>query len=117
GSDPKDKSDYKDTDGDGVPDYVERKEGTDPKDKNSWKDTDKGGVSDYAERMRGSNVNDPSDDFPSITVTKITKVRTGGKVKTGDVNNIGLDGLLLLVGLGGIVTALTYKRKKDNKAK
>jgi uncharacterized repeat protein (TIGR02543 family) len=110
GSDPKDKSDYKDTDGDGVPDYVERREGTNPKDKNSWKDTDKGGVSDYAERMRGSNVNDPSDDFPSTKVTKTTKV------KTGDVNNIGLDGLLLLVGLGGIVTALTYKKKRDKKA-
>jgi hypothetical protein len=49
GTDPDDPADAKDSDGDGVPDYVEEKEGTDPNDPNDVKDDDKNGIPDYVE--------------------------------------------------------------------
>jgi hypothetical protein len=39
-TDPNNKNDYKDTDGDKVPDYVEENDNTDPNNKNDYKDTD-----------------------------------------------------------------------------
>ena len=35
------KNDFKDSDGDGVPDYVEEQEGTDPTDRDDAKDSDR----------------------------------------------------------------------------
>ncbi len=50
----------KDSDGDGVPDYIEEKDGTNSNDPNSFKDTDKDGVPDYIEEKDGTNPNDPN---------------------------------------------------------
>ena len=58
GTDPLDENSYKDTDGDGVPDYVEENDGTDPNDKNDYKDSDGDGVPDYIEEKDGT---DPDD--------------------------------------------------------
>jgi hypothetical protein len=44
-----DVADVTDTDGDGVPDYVETKDGTDPTDKNSFKDENSDGIPDYVQ--------------------------------------------------------------------
>jgi glucan-binding YG repeat protein len=52
------KDDPKDSDGDGVPDYVEEQEGTDPADSCDFKDTDEDGVPDYVETKDGTNPND-----------------------------------------------------------
>ncbi|MDO5746713.1 MAG: Ig-like domain-containing protein, partial [Actinomycetaceae bacterium] len=46
---PEDQNDYKDSDGDGVPDYVEKQDGTNPKDPHDYKDTDGDGLPDYVE--------------------------------------------------------------------
>ena len=55
--------------GDGVPDYVENKDGANPNDPNSFKDTDGGGTPDYVETvlypnlgLPAGNPNDPADD-------------------------------------------------------
>jgi hypothetical protein len=61
GTSPADKNDYKDTDGDGVPDYVEEKEGNDPADENDYKDSDGDGVPDYVEEKEGTNPADKND--------------------------------------------------------
>jgi hypothetical protein len=61
GTDPDDKDDYKDTDGDKVPDYVEENEGTDPDDKDDYKDTDGDNVPDYVEENEGTNPDDKDD--------------------------------------------------------
>jgi hypothetical protein len=45
-----DPTSYLDTDGDLVPDYIESLDGTNPNDKNSFRDTDGGGVPDYVEQ-------------------------------------------------------------------
>jgi hypothetical protein len=58
GTDPNDANSYKDTDGDGVPDYVENQDGTNPTDPNSYKDTDGDGVPDYVESKDGTDPND-----------------------------------------------------------
>jgi uncharacterized protein YjdB len=52
------KDDPKDSDGDGVPDYVEEEEGTDPADSCDFKDTDEDGVPDYIEIIDGTDPND-----------------------------------------------------------
>jgi hypothetical protein len=49
GTDPNDACDFKDTDGDGVPDYIEIIDGTDPNNKESFKDTNGDGIPDYVE--------------------------------------------------------------------
>jgi hypothetical protein len=49
GTDPADSCDFKDTDEDGVPDYIEIIDGTDPNDKNSFKDTNSDGIPDYVQ--------------------------------------------------------------------
>jgi hypothetical protein len=53
------KNDLTDTDGDGVPDYVEEQQGTDPTDKNDFKDTNGDGIPDYVE-----DHTNPPDDPP-----------------------------------------------------
>jgi hypothetical protein len=57
-----DPDDPADTDGDGVPDYIEEQQGTDPNDKGSYKDSDGDGVPDYVEQQQGTDPND-KDDF------------------------------------------------------
>ncbi len=47
GTDPTDPLSYKDSDGDGVPDFVEIQQGSNPNNKDSFLDTNKDGVSDY----------------------------------------------------------------------
>lgn len=60
GTDPNDPGSYTDTDGDGVPDYTEQYvDGTDPNDGGSVKDTDGDGVPDAVEIAEGSDPNDP----------------------------------------------------------
>ena len=49
-----------DTDGDGVPDVVEKQQGTDPKDPHSRRDTDGDGHPDWVEDIAGSDKNDPN---------------------------------------------------------
>jgi gliding motility-associated-like protein len=61
GTDPSDPKDYKDSDGDGVPDYVEAQDGTDPSDPRDYKDSDGDGVPDYVEIQDGTDPNDPRD--------------------------------------------------------
>jgi glucan-binding YG repeat protein len=56
------KDDVKDTDGDGVPDYIEDKDGTDPSDPADFTDTDEDGVPDYVEEQDGTDPND-KDSF------------------------------------------------------
>lgn len=63
GTDLSDDSDYLDTDNDGVPDAVERIQGTDSEDETSWLDSDGGGVADYIEDRLGQNADDFGDDF------------------------------------------------------
>jgi hypothetical protein len=53
GTDPNDPCDFKDADEDGVPDYVETKDGTDPNDKNSFKDINGDGIPDYVQGNPG----------------------------------------------------------------
>ncbi len=54
-----------DSDGDGVPDDVEIREGTDPNDPSSVKDSDGDGVPDFVEIGNGTNPNSPSDAVDS----------------------------------------------------
>lgn len=54
-----------DSDGDGVPDDVEIREGTDPNDPSSVKDSDGDGVPDYVEIGSGTNPNNPADAIDS----------------------------------------------------
>jgi hypothetical protein len=54
------KDEPKDSDGDGVPDYVEEQEGTDLNDPCDFKDTDEDGVPDYVEIRDGTDPADPS---------------------------------------------------------
>lgn len=54
-----------DSDGDGVPDDVEIREGTDPNDPASVKDSDGDGVPDYIEIGNGTNPNSPTDAIDS----------------------------------------------------
>ena len=51
----------RDTDGDGVPDYIEIQQGTDPKDATDFKDSDGDGVPDSIELTQGKNPNNPAD--------------------------------------------------------
>jgi uncharacterized repeat protein (TIGR02543 family) len=60
GTDMNNPNSYTDTDGDGVPDYVEDQDGTDPNNPDSYKDTDGDGVPDYVEGKDGTNPNDPN---------------------------------------------------------
>jgi hypothetical protein len=61
GTDPDDPNDSKDTDGDGVPDYVEGQDSTNPDNPNDYKDTDGDGVPDYVEEKDGTDPNDKDD--------------------------------------------------------
>lgn len=65
GTDPEDPKDYEDKDGDGVPDYVEDEDGTDPNDPDDYEDTDQGGTPDYVETVlfpkHGIPPSDPTD--------------------------------------------------------
>lgn len=54
-----------DSDGDGVPDDVEIREGTDPNNPSSVKDSDGDGVPDYVEIGSGTNPNNPADAIDS----------------------------------------------------
>jgi gliding motility-associated-like protein len=54
-----------DSDGDGVPDDVEVREGTDPNNPSSVKDSDGDGVPDFVEIGNGTNPNSPSDAIDS----------------------------------------------------
>jgi gliding motility-associated-like protein len=54
-----------DSDGDGVPDDVEIREGTDPNNPSSVKDSDGDGVPDYVEIGNGTNPNNPADAIDS----------------------------------------------------
>lgn len=54
-----------DSDGDGVPDDVEIREGTDPNNPSSVKDSDGDGVPDFVEIGNGTNPNSPSDAIDS----------------------------------------------------
>jgi len=60
GTNPNDPNSFKDSDGDGVPDYVEKQQGTNPNDPNSFLDSDGDGVPDYVEKQQGTNPNDPN---------------------------------------------------------
>ena len=66
GTDPSDAADFADTDGDGVPDYVESKDGTNPNDATSVKDTDGDGLSDYDERRRGTDPTKADSDGDGV---------------------------------------------------
>ena len=61
GTDPQDARSYPDTDGDGVPDYVENRDGTDPNDESDYRDSDQDKVPDYVEAQNGTDPNDPND--------------------------------------------------------
>jgi gliding motility-associated-like protein len=61
GTDPTDPTDFKDSDGDGVPDYVEEEQGTDPKDPADFKDSDGDGAPDYIEEEQGTDPANGSD--------------------------------------------------------
>jgi len=61
GSDPDDPKDYLDTDGDEVPDYVEDQKGTDPNNGSDYPDTDNDKVPDYVEERDATDPTDPQD--------------------------------------------------------
>jgi hypothetical protein len=79
GTDPADANDYKDSDGDGVPDYVEERDGTDPTDANDYKDSDGDGVPDYIEERDGTDPTDANDykDSDGDSVPDYTEERDG----------------------------------------
>jgi hypothetical protein len=56
-----DPKEYKDTDGDGVPDYIEERDGTSINDPKEYKDTDGDRIPDYIEERDGTSINDPKD--------------------------------------------------------
>ncbi|MFZ9188903.1 MAG: gliding motility-associated C-terminal domain-containing protein, partial [Algoriphagus sp.] len=60
-TDPNDPKDFKDSDGDGVPDYIEEQQGTDPNDDSDAKDSDGDGVPDFIEVQQGTNPNNSTD--------------------------------------------------------
>ena len=70
GTDPNDPLSYKDSDGDGVPDHVEIEQGTNPNDKNSFLDSNRDGVPDYIRERSILNV----VELPKITVAWDTPV-------------------------------------------
>jgi hypothetical protein len=51
----------KDSDGDGVPDYIEERDGTSINDPYDYKDTDGDGVPDYIEERDGTSINEPKE--------------------------------------------------------
>jgi gliding motility-associated-like protein len=61
GTSPSNPQDFKDSDGDGVPDYVEVIDGTDINDADDFKDTDRDGVPDYVEMQQGTSPSNPQD--------------------------------------------------------
>jgi gliding motility-associated-like protein len=83
-----------DTDGDGVPDYIESKEGTDPTDGNKFKDTDGDGVPDYIESREGTDPTDGSkfkdtDGVPDyIESREGTDPTDGNKFKDTDIDGV-----------------------------
>jgi uncharacterized protein YjdB len=81
-----DPPDYEDTDGDGVPDYVEYHDKTDPNDPLDYKDTDGDGVPDYIENIDGTDPNDPLDykDTDGDGVPDYIEIRDGTNPKKPD---------------------------------
>jgi uncharacterized repeat protein (TIGR02543 family) len=79
GTDLNNPNSYTDTDGDGVPDYVEDQDGTDPNNPNSFKDTDGDGVPDYIEIRDGTNPNDPNSfkDTDGDGIPDYVEIRNG----------------------------------------
>ena len=61
GTDPTDPMDYQDEDGDDVPDYVEEQQGTNPNDQEDYLDQDEDKVPDYVEEREGTDSNDGED--------------------------------------------------------
>ena len=61
GTAPTDEEDFKDTDGDGVPNFVEVQQGTNPNNGTDAKDTDGDGVPDHVEVQQGTNPNNADD--------------------------------------------------------
>ena len=77
GTDPNDKRSYKDSDGDGVADYYEvNVDGTDPNNAASVKDTDGDGVPDYVEGLDGTDPNDANSVSAKIVTINATALYT-----------------------------------------
>lgn len=61
GTNKEDATDFLDTDGDGIPDYIERDMGTDPATETPYTDTDKDGFADWVEYIGKTNMTQVAD--------------------------------------------------------
>ena len=66
-TDPLERTSYRDSDGDEVPDYVEGTDGTDPNNRGDYRDTDEDLVPDYVEDREGS---DPTNGLDYLDTDK-----------------------------------------------
>jgi LPXTG-motif cell wall-anchored protein len=111
-----------------VPDYVEEKDGTNPNDASDFKDSDKDGIPDYLDKVDNSNngitnsgsnngsgsKNGTGSNNKSTTKTN-TNVKSGKATKTGDMANAGVYGALGGSSLLLYAVLLVLKRRKHEK--
>ncbi|MDR1018814.1 MAG: InlB B-repeat-containing protein [Lachnospiraceae bacterium] len=79
GTDEENKEDYKDIDGDRVPDYVEEQDKTNSESKDDYKDSDGDKVPDYVEEIEGTNPNKKDDykDSDGDEIPDYIEIRQG----------------------------------------
>jgi hypothetical protein len=73
-----------DSDGDGIPDYIENQQGTNPNDPRDSKDSDGDGVPDYIEDQQGTDKNQAGDEISSFGTAFENSQMASARVRTKD---------------------------------